>query len=93
LTDADVLANAGALYIAIHLIDFSPLRGELVELRGIQINGRGGTPFDPVSLVLCCLLRWELQRGWGKLASFLASEEVDCWRRLRGFEAGDTPSA
>ncbi len=93
LTAADALANAGALYIALHLIDFSPLRGELVELRGIHVNGRGGTPFDPVSLFLCCLLRWELQRGWGKLARFLASEEGACWRRLCGFEPGDTPSA
>jgi hypothetical protein len=93
LTEADALANAGALYIAMHLIDFSPLRGELVELRGIHVNGRGGTPFDPVSLFLCCLLRWEVQVGWGKLARFLGSEEGACWRRLCGFEAGDTPSA
>jgi len=92
LTDADALANAGALYIAMHLIDFSPLRGELIELRGIHVNGPGGTPFDPVSLFLCCLLRWEVQRGWGKLAKFLGSAEGDCWRRLCGFEAGDTPS-
>jgi len=28
------------------LIDFSPLRGELVALRGLHVNGRGGTPFD-----------------------------------------------
>jgi hypothetical protein len=93
LTDAEALANAGACYIAVHLLDFSPLRGELVELRGIHVNGRGGTPFDPVSLFLCCLLRWELQFGWGKLARFLASEEGACWRRLCGFKVGDTPSA
>ena len=93
LAEANALANAGALYIAVHLIDFSPLRGELVALRGIHIEGRGGTPFDPVSLFLCCLLRWELHRGWENLARFLASEEGACWRRLCGFEAGDTPSA
>ena len=46
LADGDALANAGALYIALHLIDFSPLRGELVALRGLHVNGRGGTPFD-----------------------------------------------
>ncbi len=93
LADAADLANAGALYIAVHLIDFSPLWGELIELRGIHVNGRGGTPFDPVSLFLCCLLRWELQRGWENLARFLASVEGACWRRLCGFEADDTPSA
>jgi hypothetical protein len=93
LTDADALANAGALYIALHLIDFSPLRGELVALRGLHVNGRGGTPFDPVSLFLCCLLRVELQRGWENLARWLASAEGACWQRLCGFTAGDTPSA
>jgi hypothetical protein len=92
LTDPDSLATLDDFYVAVHLIDFTPLRGELVQLSGIHVNGRGETPFDPVSLFVCCLLRWETGKGWRKLAKFLAGPEGACWRRLCGFRAGDTPA-
>jgi hypothetical protein len=87
------LSVLSAFYIALHLIDFSPLRAELVALVPISLNGRGQTPFDPVSLFLCCLLRWEKGLGWRKLAELLAGPEGACWRRLFGFDAGCTPGA
>ena len=93
LTDTAVLGNLGGLYIALHLIDFSPLRAELVQLTGIHINAPGSTPFDPVSLFLCCLLRWETHKGWKTLARFLGSPEGQCWRWLLGFRDKDTPVA
>jgi len=91
LTERDVLAHSSPLYIALHLIDFSPLRAELVHLLGLQVNGPGGTPFDPVSLFLCALLRWETQRGWDKLAQLLGSAEGACWRRLCGCAPVSSP--
>ncbi len=93
LTDNITLSDQGALYVALHLIDFSPLRAELVQLRGLHLNARGETPFDPVTLWLCCLLRWELGKGWKSLARFLASAEGACWRRVVGCQAGVTPAA
>jgi hypothetical protein len=92
LLQAERVAVMSAFFIALHLIDFSPLRAELVALTRITLNGRGQTPFDPVSLFLCCLLRLAQGLGWKALAHFLADEEGACWRRLLGF--GDhTPSA
>jgi hypothetical protein len=92
LTNLSQLAVMSAFYIALHLIDFSPLRAELVALTGITLDGRGQTPFDPVSLFLCCLLRLEKGLGWKSLADFLAGPEAECWRRLLGFR-GRTPRA
>jgi hypothetical protein len=82
-----------AFYIALHLIDFSPLRAELVSLVPISLDGRGQTPFDPVSLFLCCLLRWEKGLGWKELAKLLVRPDGACWRRLLGFRDDCTPSA
>jgi hypothetical protein len=93
LTNPQQLAVSSAFYIALQLIDFSPLRAELVSLSGIGLNGPGQTPFDPVSLLLCCLLRWEKGLGWKDLAKLLAGPEGDCWRRLFGFRSGCTPVA
>ena len=93
LTNPQQLAVSSAFYVALHLIDFSPLRDELVTLSGIQLNGPGQTPFDPVSLFLCCLLRWEKGLGWKELAKLLAGPEGDCWRRLFGFSNNCTPVA
>jgi hypothetical protein len=93
LTERGALEHSSPLYIALHLIDFSPLRAELVQLLGLQVNGRGGTPFDPVSLFLCALLRWETHRGWDKVAQLLGSAEGACWRRLCGFAPDDTPAS
>jgi len=93
LTEREAVAHSSPLYIALHLIDFSPLRAELVQLLGLQVNGRGGTPFDPVSLFLCALLRWETHRGGDKLAQLLGSAEGACWRRLCGFAPDDTPAS
>jgi len=91
LTNPEQLAVLSAFYVALHLIDFSPLRAELVLLTAITPNGPGQTPFDPVSLFLCCLLRWEKGLGWKQLAKFLAGPEGACWRRLFGFHEGCTP--
>jgi hypothetical protein len=93
LTDAQYLAVLTPFYMALHLIDFTPLRTELVALTGIHLNAPGETPFDPVSLFLCCLLRWEKGLGWRALAQLLAGPEGACWRRLLGFTAGATPAA
>ncbi len=93
LRDREQLAVESALYIALHMIDFAPLRAELVALVGIKLNAPGQTPFDPVSLFLCCLLRWEKGLGWKNLAKLLAREEGECWRRLFGFRDGCTPRA
>jgi len=80
-------------YVALLLIDFAPLRGELVALTEIHLNAAGQTPFDPVSLFLCCLLRWEKGQGWKSLAKTLAGPEGLCWRNLFGFHDAVTPSA
>lgn len=93
LTNSAALGNLGGLYIALHLIDFSPLRMELVQVSGIHTNAPGATPFDPVSLFLCCVLRWETHKGWKTLARFLSSPEGQCWRSVLGFRDGDTPAA
>jgi hypothetical protein len=63
------------------LIDFSPLRAELVTLTGIRLDASGQTPFDPVSPALCCLLRWGKGVGWKGLVKTLAGPGGGCWRR------------
>lgn len=85
LTNLKQLAVMSAFFVALHLIDFSPLRAELVALTAITLDGPGQTPFDPVSLFLCCLLRLEKGLGWKSLAKFLAGPEGACWRRILGF--------
>lgn len=85
LTNLKQLAVMSGFFIALHLIDFSPLRAELVALTPITLNGPGQTPFDPVSLFLCCLLRLEKGLGWKALTKFLASPEGECWHRILGF--------
>jgi len=80
-------------YVALLLTDFAPLRAELVALTEIHLNAAGQTPFDPVSLFLCCLLRWEKGQGWKTLAKTLAGPEGSCWRKLFGFREGATPAA
>jgi hypothetical protein len=87
------LAVLSAFYVALHVIDFSSLRAELVTLTGIRLDAPGQTPYDPVSLFLCCLLRWEKGLGWKELAKTLAGPEGDCWRRLFGFPPDCTPAA
>lgn len=93
LHEGQTLAVECPFYLALHLVDFSPLRAELVALTGMGLNAPGQTPFDPVSLFLCCLLRWEKGLGWQELANLLAREEGACWRRLFGFDKDRTPSA
>jgi hypothetical protein len=92
LTDPQQLASMSAFYVALHLIDFSTLRAELIALTDISLNAPGQTPYDPVSLFLCCLLRWHEGLGWKKLAKRLAGPQGACWRRLFGFY-DRTPSA
>jgi hypothetical protein len=86
LHDLKQLAAMSAFYVALHLIDFSPLRAELLTLTAISLNAPGQTPFDPVSLFLCCLLRLEKGLGWKELAKLLAGPEGQCWRQLCGFQ-------
>ncbi len=93
LTTLKQLANLSAFHVALLLVDFAPLRSELVALTGIHLNAPGQTPFDPVSLFLCCLLRWEKGLGWKDLAKRLAGPEGACWRRLFGFQQDCTPCA
>ena len=93
LTTLKQLVNLSVFYVALLLVDFTPLRGELVALTGIHVNAPGQTPFDPVSLFLCCLLRWEKGLGWKELAKHLAGPEGACWRKLFGFSEGCTPCA
>lgn len=93
LEDERQLPAMTAFYVALHLIDFSPLRAELVTRTGIRLNRPGQTPYDPLSLFLCCLLRLEKGLGWKELARFLAGPEGPCWRRLFGFTAEATPAA
>jgi hypothetical protein len=93
LTHGETLTTETELYLALHLIDFSPLRGEMVRLTGIGVNAPGQTPFDPVSLFLCCLLYRETRLSWRKLAQALRSSWGDTWRPLLGFTADATPGA
>jgi hypothetical protein len=93
LTTPRRLAALTGFYVALLLVDFSPLRAELVALANIHLNARGQTPYDPVSLFLCCLLRWEKGLGWKSLAKLLAGPEGECWRKLFGFQDGCTPCA
>jgi hypothetical protein len=92
LADPEQLASMTGFYVALHLIDFSTLRAELVALMDISLNAPGQTPYDPVSLFLCCLLRWHEGLGWKKLAKRLAGPHGGAWRRLFGFH-DRTPSA
>lgn len=93
LAHGEILALEKGLYVALHLIDFGPLRGELVQLTGIHPNARGQTPFDPVSLFLCCLLYRETNLSWPKLAQALRGSWGARWHPLLGFTADATPSA
>ena len=87
------LAAYNAFDVALRLVDFAPLRAELVALTGIHLHARGQTPYDPVSLFLCCLLRWEKGLGWKGLAKLLAQPEGACWRERFGFCDEHTPCA
>jgi len=85
-------AGLSDLEIAVRLIDFSNLRDELAS-RLYHATDRGQTPFDPVSMFLCLLLRLEQHLAWAKLAEELAGRRGREWRRLFGFRKGHTPSA
>ena len=93
LTGRKQLTALSGFYVALLLVDFAPLRAELVALTGIHLDAPGQTPYDPVSLFLCCLLRWEKGLGWKSLAKQLAGPEGKCWRELFGFRDGCTPCA
>ena len=93
LSEPSQMTVLSAFYVALHLIDFSALRAELVGLSRISLNAPGQTPFDPVSLFLCGLLRVDKSLGWEDLAKFLAGPEGGCWRHVFGFNRGHTPSA
>lgn len=91
LLDPTKLKVLSDLQITLHLIDFSPIRNELARI--YRPSHKGQVPFDPVSMALCVYLRSEKEESWGKVATLLAGEEGAGWRRLFGFEEGNTPSA
>ena len=91
LADPATLTNLEPFEVALHLIDFSPLRDYLAQC--YLPSARGQTPFDPVSLLLAACLRRELKIGWRRLARLLAGRHGPGWRRLLGFRDGCTPSA
>lgn len=92
LGDRQYLAVLHPFHVALLLIDFAPLRAELVTRTGVGLNAAGQTPYDPVSLFLCCLLRWHKGLGWKELYKVLAGPEGGCWRQLFGFTAGHVPA-
>ena len=91
LLDATVRANLSDFEISLRVIDYAPLTLELARLY-VQ-SAKGQVPFHPVSMLLACCLRRELNLGWRKLARLLAGEHGVGWRRLLGFDQGQTPSA
>ncbi len=92
LADEDVLAPLSPFEIALRLVDFANLR-DLLASRLYADSDRGQVPFDPVSMLLCLLLRIEARLAWRKLAQHLAGPQGAEWRRLFGFDEGVTPSA
>ncbi len=91
LLDPSQLKGLSDFQVALHLIDFSPIRDELAQI--YRRSHKGQVPFDPVSMALSVCLREEKEQGWGKVATLLAGEEGAGWRRLLGFAEGNTPSA
>ena len=63
------------------LLNFAPFQVELVTLTGIRLDAAGETPFDPVSPILCCLLRWGNGVGWKELVKTVTSHKGGFWRR------------
>ena len=92
LADPAVLKRLSPFEVALHLIDFAPLRDYLAA-HYYAGGTRGQVPFDPVSLFLCLCLRREWHLSWRALAQLLAGEHGAGWRRLFGFQEGETPSA
>jgi hypothetical protein len=91
LADPAVRVNWSPFEACLRLVDFSPLRDYLAQ-GYFAPSARGQTPFDPVSLLLCYLLRRFLKCGWSTLAQLLAGEHGAAWRRLFGFRDDQTPS-
>jgi hypothetical protein len=91
LADPAVRVNWSAFEAGLRLVDFSPLRDYLAQ-GYFAPSARGQTPFDPVSLLLCYLLRRFLDCSWNTLAQLLAGEHGAGWRRLFGFHDDQTPS-
>jgi len=91
LLERTSLAHLTSFQVVLRLIDFSSLRTYLAHCYYAQ-SAKGQTPFDPVSLFLCVCLRRELNLSWRALAKLLAGEHGAGWRRLFGFQEGETPS-
>jgi hypothetical protein len=92
LAEVQYLKVLDPFYVALLLVDFTPLRAELVSQTDISLDAAGQTPYDPVSLFLCCLLRWHKGLGWKELYKQIAGPEGGCWRQLFGFTAGHLPA-
>jgi hypothetical protein len=92
LADGALLVSLSDFEISLRLVDFSPLR-ELLASQVFQASRRGQVAYDPVSMLLCLMLRLEEQLSWIKLERRLAGPGGQEWRRLFGFQAGRTPRA
>lgn len=92
LADPALLAGLSDFEIALRMVDFSPLR-DLLAQQVYRASARGQAPFDPVSMLLCLLLRLEEDLSWRKLARRIAGPQGGEWRRLFGFDDGATPCA
>lgn len=92
LAEVHDLKVLNPFYVALLLVDFTPMRAELVTQTEISLDAAGQTPYDPVSLFLCCLLRWHKGLGWEELYKRIAGPEGGCWRQLFGFTEGHIPA-
>jgi hypothetical protein len=78
--------------IALHLVDFEPIRPLLLYLTQ-DPSARGETPFDPLSLMLASLWKIHHNLSWTTVASELAHPQNGAlWRKLCGFADQDTPA-
>ena len=91
LRDPRRLDGLSDFEITLYLIDFSPLERVLAAM--YLPSRKGQVPFHPVSLFLCILLRRENELSWRGLARLMKGDHGAGWRRLFGFEEGQTPSA
>ncbi len=91
LADPARLGACSDWEVALRLVDFSPLERELARI--YVPSHKGQVPFHPVSMFLALLLRREANLSWQGLAMLLAGEHGAGWRKLFGFQQGQTPSA
>jgi hypothetical protein len=91
LTDSAVWDYLPPFEIALHLIDFSPLRPVLAQQLGWQ-TARGQIPFDPVSMFL--LFGWQVSNKWNRAQTLknLRDPRYADLAAIFGFENGIYPT-